>query len=227
MIARASRRYLDILASVYIYNEHRGYSSIDRVLAAVRSKYPDDIDFIRKIEKHRRDERQHYLMFRRYFENRGEMPYQVDRTCGHIDRLILLTFGCGIDELDAEAIINREDLFERLCRVIMLTEMRGMRQVEILLRSPAIKAERPLLKIFRVIERDEPSHWMPYENWIRGKGGRMPSLRERLADSWVHRSLILVKLPLLYLNPRLRRRTDWYDSAEDQDSASEPLIAAR
>ena len=114
MIARARRRYLDILASVYIYNEHRGYSSIDRVLAAVRSKYPDDTGFIRKIEKHRRDERQHYLMFRRYFENRGEMPYRVDRTCGHIDRLIRLTFGCGIDELDAEAVINREDLFERL-----------------------------------------------------------------------------------------------------------------
>ncbi len=227
MIARARRRYLDILASVYIYNEHRGYSSIDRVLAAVRSKYPDDTGFIRKIEKHRRDERQHYLMFRRYFENRGEMPYRVDRTCGHIDRLIRLTFGCGIDELDAEAVINREDLFERLCRVIMLTEMRGMRQVEILLRSPAIKAERQLLKIFRVIERDEPSHWMPYEEWIKGKDGRMPSLRERLADSWVHRSLILVKLPLLYLNPRLRRRTDWYDSAEGQDPVSEPLVAAR
>ena len=55
----------------------------------------------------------------------------------------------------------------------------------------------------------------------------MPSLRERLADSWVHRSLILVKLPLLYLNPRLRRRTDWYDSAEGQDPVSEPLVAAR
>ena len=29
-------RYLDILASVYIYNEYRGYTSLDRVLAAVR-----------------------------------------------------------------------------------------------------------------------------------------------------------------------------------------------
>ena len=28
------RRYLDLLGSIYIYNEHRGYTSIDRVLAA-------------------------------------------------------------------------------------------------------------------------------------------------------------------------------------------------
>src|SRR4051812_18973228 len=84
-LARAHRRYLDILASVYIYNEHRGYSSIDGVLGAVRSKHPQARDFIATVEKHRRDERQHYLMFRRYFEAMGAMPFQVDNTCGHID----------------------------------------------------------------------------------------------------------------------------------------------
>ncbi len=214
MFAAFRRRYLDILASVYIYNEHRGYSSIDRVLDAVRVKYPGQTSFIARIEKHRRDERQHYLMFRRYFEHLGYKPYRVDNTCGHIDRLIWLTFGCGIDELDAEEIINRPELFERLCRVIMLTEMRGMRQVEILLRSRAIRSERALTKIFKVIERDEPSHWLPYAEWLRGRGGEMPSRRERLADAFVHRSLILVKLPLLYFNPRLRRRTDWHDEEE-------------
>ena len=30
------RRYLDLLGSIYIYNEHRGYTAIDRVLVAVR-----------------------------------------------------------------------------------------------------------------------------------------------------------------------------------------------
>nr|WP_299849356.1 hypothetical protein [Sphingomonas bacterium] len=40
MLARLSRRYLDILASVYIYNEYRGYSSLDRVLTAVRPSFP-------------------------------------------------------------------------------------------------------------------------------------------------------------------------------------------
>ena len=31
--------YLDLLG--YIYNEHRGYTSIDRILAAVRSRTPE------------------------------------------------------------------------------------------------------------------------------------------------------------------------------------------
>lgn len=214
LLGRARRRYLDILASVYIYNEHRGYTSIDRVLAAVRGKYPDKKAFIATIEKHRRDERTHYLMFRRYFEAMGAMPFAVDRTCGHIDRLIRLTFGCGIDELDEEAVINDKEQFDRLCRVIMLTEMRGMRQVEILLASPLMASERALVKIFLVIERDEPSHWAPYQGWLEAMGGKMPNRREKLADAWVHRSLILFKLPLLYLNPWLKRRSGWQDKGE-------------
>ena len=36
------RRYLDLLGSIYIYNEHRGYTAIDRVLEAVRARWPDD-----------------------------------------------------------------------------------------------------------------------------------------------------------------------------------------
>ena len=27
-----ARRYLDLLGSIYIYNEHRGYTALDRVL---------------------------------------------------------------------------------------------------------------------------------------------------------------------------------------------------
>lgn len=214
LLTRARHRYLDILASVYIYNEHRGYRSIDRVLDAVRRKYPEETTFLSDIEKHRRDERQHYLMFRRYFESLGEMPYEVDNTCGHIDRLIRLIFGCGIDDLDTDAVIDDPELFEKLCRVIVLTEMRGMRQVEILLNSPLMTSDRSLVKIFKVIERDEPSHWAPYLGWIKAHSGRMPSRSERMADAWVHRSLILFKLPLLYLNPWLRRRTTWADTGE-------------
>ena len=40
MLQRLRRRFLDILTSVYIYNEHRGYTSIDRVLEAVRARHP-------------------------------------------------------------------------------------------------------------------------------------------------------------------------------------------
>jgi hypothetical protein len=210
----ARRRYLDILASVYIYNEHRGYSSIDRVLGAVRRQHPTATGFIEAVEKHRRDERQHYLMFRRYFESLGAMPYLVDGTCGHIDRLIRLTFGCGIDDLDADKMAADRERFMRMCRVIMLTEMRGMRQVETLLQSSLMGSDRSLVKIFKVIQRDEPSHWAPYEAWIREAGGKMPTLAERLADAWVHRSLILFKLPLLYFNKGLPRRTHWQDEAD-------------
>jgi hypothetical protein len=216
MLAPWHRRYLDILASVYIYNEHRGYTSIDRVLDAVRGRHPGARRFIAAIEKHRRDERQHYLMFRRYFEDMERMPYRVDRTCGHIDRLIRLTFGCGIDELDTGEIISSPDLFNKLCRVVMLTEMRGMRQVEILLNSRLMTADKRLVKIFRVIERDEPSHWQPYQAWLDENGGGRPTRREKAADFLVHRTLLMVKLPALYLNPRLERRTDWYDSGEAQ-----------
>ncbi|MBA4042416.1 MAG: hypothetical protein C0474_11630, partial [Sphingobium sp.] len=105
MIRFLHRRYLEILASVYIYNEHRGYTSIDRVLEAVRACCPDDHRFIAEVEKHRADERKHYVMFKRWFEINGRRPFKVDRTCGHIDRFVEIMFGRGIDALDTQAII--------------------------------------------------------------------------------------------------------------------------
>ena len=38
MLSLLRNRYLDVLGSIYIYNEHRGYTSIDRVLAAVKTR---------------------------------------------------------------------------------------------------------------------------------------------------------------------------------------------
>lgn len=219
MFDAARKRYLDLVASVYIYNEHRGYSSLDRVLEALRAKYPGHHGFIAEVEKHRADERKHYLMFKRWFQNRGEMPFAVDRACGQIDRMIRLTFGCHIDDLDTKAVIASDDLFAKLCRVIMLTEIRGMHQVDILLAHPFIKADKGLIKIFNVVERDEPSHWMPYEAWLKEHDGRLPFRSERIADICVHKSLVLAKLPSLYLNPRLRRRTDWPDDGDRATAA--------
>ncbi|WP_273878615.1 hypothetical protein, partial [Serratia liquefaciens] len=82
------------------------------------------------------DERKHYIMFRRWFELRGVMPLKVDRTCGHIDRFVEIMFRRTIDELDTQAIIANDRLFERLCRVISLTEQRGHKQVHVLLNHP-------------------------------------------------------------------------------------------
>jgi hypothetical protein len=209
------RRFLDVLASLYIYNEHRGYTSIARVIEAVERKYPDAADFIGQVHKHGRDERKHYQMFRRYFELRGEMPYEVDRTCGHIDRLIGLTFGCTIEDLDTEAVVASDMLFNRLCRVIMLTEMRGMRQLDVLLRSPAVLSDPVLTRIFEIIRRDEPSHWQPYQYWLALHDGGQPTPGERAADWLVHKTLITVKLPLHYFNPALQRRSAWLDVGDD------------
>ena len=40
MIKQFKRRYLDLVGSIYVYNEHRGYTAIDRVLEAVRLRWP-------------------------------------------------------------------------------------------------------------------------------------------------------------------------------------------
>jgi hypothetical protein len=210
-------RYLDLLGSIYIYNEHRGYTALDRVLEAVKARSPDDHDFIAAIEKHRADERKHYLMFRRWFEKRGTMPLYVDRTCGHIDRFVEIIFRTTIDRMDTHAVIASDRLFEKLCRVISLTEKRGYKQVEVLLNHPLVKQDQGLMKIFRVVERDEPDHWAPYDGWLKANGKREPKWWERAIDTFIHSELLFLKLPILFVNLRMRRRTDWAD---------EPAVAA-
>lgn len=215
-----SRRYLDLLGSIYLYNEHRGYTAIDRVLDAVKRRSPDDAEFVAAIEKHRADERKHYLMFRRWFERRGVMPLAIDRTCGHIDRFVEIMFRSTIDRLDAQRIIESDHLFERMCRVVALTERRGHRQVEILLKHPVVQNDRALMKIFAIIKEDEPSHWQPYERWIRQQGRREPRWWERAIDTFIHSELLFVKLPILFLMPRLKRRSDWPDSSDEISCAA-------
>lgn len=214
MAAAFRARFLDVLASIYIYNEHRGYTALDRVVEAVRARCPDDAEFIAAIAKHRADERKHYMMFRRWFETQGRMPLAVDSTCGHIDRFITKVFGCTIDELDTQGVIASADEFEQLCRVIMLTEQRGMRQVEVLLNNRHVLSDKVMTRIFRIVEKDEPDHWIPYENWLKINGRATARWRERWADFWIHKSLMLVKLPTLFFRRSTPRMAQWPD-AED------------
>ena len=165
-------RYLDILGSIYIYNEHRGYTAIDDLLDAVRTRWPHDHQLIATIDKHRADERKHYQMFRRWFERRGVMPYALDSAFGHIDRFVGIMFGSSIDNLDKTRVVTNDRLFGRLCRVISLTERRGHKQVEILLKNSHVLSDKQLTKIFRIIEQDEPSHWAPYDGWLDAHGQR-------------------------------------------------------
>src|SRR3954470_4593286 len=177
-------RWLDIVTAIYIYNEHRGYTALDKVLYAVRRHFPDDRQLIAEVEKHRADEHKHYLMFKRWFEKRGVMPLFVDRACGHIDRFVELVFRKRIDELDLDRFIE-EGHFEELCRVISLTEQRGYRQVEILLRHPLVRRDRILHRIFETIQKDEPSHWAPYEGWLSAHGKRAPTWWEKAIDTFI------------------------------------------
>ena len=208
-------RFLDVLASIYIYNEYRGYTSLDRVLEAVRARCPDEACFIAAVEKHRADEHKHYRMFRRWFELQGRMPLKVDRTCGHIDRFIERIFFCTIEELDTQAVIADGDEFEKLCRVIMLTEQRGMRQVEVLLRNGHVRSDKAMRRIFEVVEKDEPDHWMPYHSWLTAQGRVTAHWREIWADYWIHKSLMLAKLPSVFLNRRAPRLEHWPDEVPE------------
>ena len=208
------RRWLDVVASIYIYNEHRGYTALDGLLGAIRTVMPHDQALIAEVEQHRADEYKHYLMFRRWFEKRGQMPLFVDRTCGHIDRFIEIMFGSRIDELLTTAVIGNERNFEKACRIVALTERRGFRQVEILLRHPVIRGERQLTKIFEIIAEDEPGHWAPYEGWLKRHGRREPVWWERWIDGLIHSELLLMKLPVLFLTPHLQRRSTWPDESD-------------
>lgn len=217
MLAWFRNRYLDLLGSIYIYNEHRGYTALDRVLEAVRARSPDNHDFIALIERHRADERKHYVMFRRWYEKQGRMPLYVDRTCGHIDRFVEIMFRSTIDRLDTKRVIAEDRQFEKLCRVISLTEKRGYRQVEILLNHSLVRQDPGLMKIFRIIKQDEPSHWEPYDGWLRDNGKREPKWWERAVDGFIHSELLFVKLPILFLHVGMPRRSEWADAGEPEE----------
>ena len=204
-------RYLDVVGSIYIYNEFRGYTSLDRVLAAVRERCPDDQGFQDEIAKHRADERKHYVMFRRWFERQGRMPLQVDSGVGHIDRFIQWVFHCSIEELDTDHILANADEFEQLCRVIMLTEQRGYAQVEIILKNKLIMSDPILKLIFQIVHKDEPDLFLPYQRWLERQGRATAKWNERAADWCIHKILMLAKLPALFLDSGRERMEQWPD----------------
>jgi hypothetical protein len=208
--ARAFRqRFYDVVASVYLYNEHTGWQGLERVLEAVKAKMPGETEFINVITKHAADERKHYFLFRRYFQNEGRMPLRVDATFGYVDQFIRLIFRRPIDRLDQAEILADDRQFFRMCRLIMMTEFRGMKQVAALLENRMIRRNPALQKIYRVIEQDEPSHCLPYQKWLEAKGSHQPGFQERVTDFWIHYSMILIKIPLLFLSRRTPRLAEF------------------
>jgi len=71
-----------------------------------------------------------------------------------------------------------------------------------------------LMKMFRIIEQDEPSHWQPYDDWLAANGVRNAKWWERAVDSFIHSELLFLKLPFLFVHPRLKRSTRFADQGE-------------
>ena len=106
-------------------------------------------------------------------------------------------------------VVADDEMFFKLCRLIMITEMRALKQVDILLRSRLIRRRPSLEKMFQVVRRDEPSHCYPYRDWLKKHGRNLPSRGEFLADFYTHYSLIFIKIPFMFMNFRLKRRQEF------------------
>ena len=89
-----------------------------------------------------------------------------------------------------------------------------MRQVESLLRNRHVVADNRLRKIFEVVERDEPSHWMPYEDWLSRNGRIQPRWWEKLVNLRIHGELMLIRIPAIFVNWRAARCAAWPDAAD-------------
>jgi hypothetical protein len=202
---KLGERFYDIILSVYLFNEQRGFTYLDDLAQAFSVKYPHEPLMLASIRKHAGDERHHYSLFCEYFQRRGRAPFAVTRKYGYCDQMVNLIFGRALDELDPSEVMACDNAFFRLCRLIMITEMRGMKQVNLLLRNFFVRRHPELVSIFNVVKRDEPSHCYPYQAWLRRHGEHEPRFRERLADTFTHYSLTFLKLPALFLNPFLAR----------------------
>jgi len=203
-------RFNDLLVSVYLYNEYTGYKELERLIESVRIKFPEEKEFIRDVEKHCDDERKHYLMFRNYFKKNNRMPFKISPAFGYVDLFINHIFRKNIQDLDRQEMLSSDVLFFKLCRLVMMTEYRGMKQVHALLQMGLIKNNPALFKIFKVIERDEPSHCYPYQYWLKKYKSHLPQFQERITDLWIHYSLTLIKIPYLFFNFRLIRMKEFY-----------------
>lgn len=206
LLDRFKNRVTDVILSVYLFNEQRGYLYLENLAAVFAEKFPGQELMLQSIRKHARDERHHYELFCNYFTRRGYMPYATDAWSGYCDQIVKWNFGVYLNELDSRRLLENDESFFRLCRLIMITEMRGMRQVDLVLESWLFCHNPELTDIFRVIKKDEPSHCFPYQGWLHRHGKSNVTWREYFSDIFVNYSLMLWKIPYLALNPALKKR---------------------
>jgi len=189
------RRFHEALMSIYLYNEHRGYTQLEALEAALRRTRPNERALVQAVHEHAADERRHYRMFRAWFVRHGVMPLRVDAASGYIDRLVKTATGKMLDAVDLEAVTLDDRELQQLFRLIVLTERRGLAQVRSLLRARALVLDRELSAIFKVVERDEPAHFEPYATWLEAHGAALSTWRERTADALTHWHIVLLKMP--------------------------------
>ena len=136
-----------------------------------------------------------------YFLRKNKIkPLRVPRVYGYVDAFIELVFGSQTGDLNHQRILADQSQRFSLFRLIMMTEKRGLKQVQAVLRQGWVKRNSELVHLFQVIESDEPSHFEPYEAHLELNGAQGLTFKERLADLWIHYSLMLLKLPFLYLS---------------------------
>jgi hypothetical protein len=193
-------RLKELILSVYLYNEWRGYLQLETdLIPRLERDGRFDPEFVKGVRKHAADEKKHYGMFKGWFKERGRMPYAVGPAVGYFDALFTRLVGPSSD------LVSSPDHFARLCRAVVTTERRGIHQLNGLLGMGFVRTDCRLTRVLEVIRKDEPSHFVPYERWLARNGYAGPSLRERFADCLVHYSIALFVIPVLFLNPRLKR----------------------
>jgi hypothetical protein len=198
-------RFHDALMSVYLYNEHRGYTQLEALEAALRRARPSEHELIAAIASHARDERRHYRLFRAWFVRRGVMPLRIDAASGYIDRLVHVVTRESLDAFDLGATVADDAALTRLFRLVVLTERRGLAQVRWLLRLAPILLDHDMRAMFQVIEHDEPAHFMPYQAWLDLRAGVAATVYERLADQYTHLAIVCAGFPRLLCDPRVQR----------------------
>lgn len=194
------QRFLDLVLSVYLYNEWRGYVQMETSLIPKLEADPNmDPAFLVAVKKHCADEKKHYNMFKGYFVSKGRMPFAVGASIGYFDVLSGVLLGRK-DDVE----LNQEN-FAKLCRAIVTTEYRGIHQVDTMLKWRSIQRDERLHRIFQVVKVDEPSHFIPYNEWLEKNGHRGPSTFEKIADWVIHYSIAALIIPVHFLNFRLKR----------------------
>lgn len=200
-----SGRLRELVLSVYLYNEWRGYVQLETDLIPELEKRPDfDREFVDGVKKHAADERKHYKMFKGWFSEKGVMPFAVSSAVGYFDTLSHLFLGKRSDETSV-ALVGNPERFASLCRAVITTEKRGIQQLDMMLKWRSVAEDPRLKRVLEVIRADEPSHFGPYEKWLARHGYAGPSWREKAADCLVHYTIALLIIPALFLDLRLKR----------------------